>query len=53
MAAILSYNLDQFHIGYSYQFGTSDVNLGVANNATHEVTLSYHFGKNIGKPKLL
>jgi len=53
MAAILSYNLDQFHIGYSYQFGTSDVNLGVANNATHEVTLSYRFGKNIGKPKLL
>jgi len=53
MAAILSYNLDQFHIGYSYQFGTNDINVGGTSNATHEVTLSYRFGKNAGKAKLL
>ena len=51
-AGILTLNLDQVHIGYSYQFGTSN-NLGGFNLATHEVTLAYRFGKGIGKRKLL
>ncbi|MEO6498103.1 MAG: type IX secretion system membrane protein PorP/SprF, partial [Mucilaginibacter sp.] len=51
-AGILSLNLDQVHIGYSYQFGTSN-NLGGFNLATHEVTLGFRFGKGIGKRKLL
>ena len=53
MAFIISYNVHDFHIGYSYQFGTSDINPGGVNNATHEVTLSYRWGKNAAKPKLL
>lgn len=51
-AGILTLNLDQVHIGYSYQFGTSN-NLGGFNLATHEVTLGFRFGKGIGKRKLL
>jgi len=51
-AGILTINLDQMHIGYSYQFGTSS-NLGGFNLATHEVTLGFRFGKGIGKRKLL
>jgi len=53
MAGILTLNLNQFRIGYSYQFGTSSDNLGGFKMATHEVTLAYRFGKGIGKPKLL
>jgi type IX secretion system PorP/SprF family membrane protein len=52
LAGILTLNLEQVHIGYSYQFGTSN-NLGGFNLATHEVTLGYRFGKGIGKRKLL
>ncbi|WP_413670970.1 PorP/SprF family type IX secretion system membrane protein [Mucilaginibacter sp. Mucisp86] len=44
-AGIMTVNFDQFHIGYSYEFGTSSQNLGRFNLATHEVTLSYRFGK--------
>jgi len=51
-AGLLSINLDQVHIGYSYQFTTTS-NLGGFNLATHEVTLGYRFGKGIGKRKLL
>jgi type IX secretion system PorP/SprF family membrane protein len=53
MAGIMTLNLNNFHIGYSYQFGTSSRNLGGFNMATHEVTLGYRFGKGIGKRKLL
>ena len=53
MAGIITINLDSFHIGYSYQFGTSSTNLGGFNNATNEVTLSYRFGKASGNSKLL
>jgi type IX secretion system PorP/SprF family membrane protein len=53
MAGIITINFDAFHIGYSYQFGTSSTNLGGFNNATNEVTLSYRFGKASGSPKLL
>ncbi|HVW94509.1 MAG TPA: PorP/SprF family type IX secretion system membrane protein [Mucilaginibacter sp.] len=52
-AGIITLNLDQFHIGYSYQFGTSSDNLGGFHMATHEVTLGYRFGKGITKRKLL
>jgi type IX secretion system PorP/SprF family membrane protein len=53
MAGIITLNVSSFHIGYSYQFGTSSDNLGNFNNATHEVTLSYRFGKGANNPKLL
>ena len=53
MAGIITINVDAFHIGYSYQFGTSSANLGGFNNATNEVTLSYRFGKASGNTKLL
>lgn len=52
-AGILSLNLSQFHIGYSYQVGTSSDNLGGINMPTHEITLSYRFGKGAAKAKLL
>ena len=52
-AAILTVNLDAFHIGYSYEFSTSSNNLGGFNVATHEVTIGYRFGKGSGVPKLL
>ncbi len=52
-AGIITINVDSFHIGYSYQFGTSSANLGGFNNATNEVTLGYRFGKASGNPKLL
>jgi type IX secretion system PorP/SprF family membrane protein len=53
MAGILTLNLNQFHIGYSYQFGTSSENLGGFNMPTHEISLSYRFGKGSAKPKVL
>ena len=51
-AGILSINMNSFKLGYSYQFGTASTNLGGFNNSTHEVTLTYRFGKNM-EPKLL
>jgi type IX secretion system PorP/SprF family membrane protein len=53
MAGIFTLNLDAFHIGYSYQFGTSSNNLGGFNESTHEVTISFRFGKGAASPKLL
>ena len=53
LAGILTINVDSFRIGYSYQFGTSTGNLAGLNNATHEVTLSYRFGKGAKGAKLL
>ena len=53
MSGILSYTFDYFRLGYSYQVGTSSNNLGAINSATHEVTLSYRFGKGTMTPKLL
>jgi type IX secretion system PorP/SprF family membrane protein len=53
MAGIITINVDNFHIGYSYQFGTNPQNLGSINMPTHEVTLSFRFGKGYLTPKLL
>jgi type IX secretion system PorP/SprF family membrane protein len=53
MAGIITVNVSSFHVGYSYQFGTTSNNLGGANIPTHEVTLSYRFGKTSGNAKLL
>jgi type IX secretion system PorP/SprF family membrane protein len=44
-AAILSYNLGQYHIGYSYQFGTASNTIGGFGYATHELLLQLRFGK--------
>jgi type IX secretion system PorP/SprF family membrane protein len=53
MAGILTLNFNQFHIGYSYKFNVASQDLGGVNSATHEVTLSYRFGKHSGTPKVL
>lgn len=53
MAGIITLNINAFHVGYSYQFGTTSNNLGGYNNATHEISLSYRFGKGALKPKIL
>lgn len=53
MAGILTVNLDSFRLGYSYQFGTANDNIGGFNFATHEITLTYRFGKNLSNHKLL
>jgi type IX secretion system PorP/SprF family membrane protein len=45
IAGILSINVQQFHLGYSYQVGTTSANIGGIGNATNEVTLGYRFGK--------
>jgi type IX secretion system PorP/SprF family membrane protein len=50
-AGIVSYNFSNFHIGYSYQFGTSENNFSEFSNATHEITLGYRFGKGAGTAK--
>lgn len=44
-AVILSFDLNLFHFGYSYQFGTSSTNIGGTGNATHEVSMAIHFGR--------
>lgn len=53
MAGILTLNMNAFHIAYSYQLGTSSANLGGFNNATHEISLSYRFGRGASESKLL
>jgi type IX secretion system PorP/SprF family membrane protein len=45
VAGILTINVDVFHLGYSYQVGTSASNIGGYSNATHEVTLGIWLGK--------
>lgn len=52
-AGMVSFTADNFKIGYSYQVGTSAGNFSAANNATHEVTFSYRFGKGAANPKFL
>jgi type IX secretion system PorP/SprF family membrane protein len=54
MAGIVTINMNAFHVGYSYQFGTSSANLGGFNNATHEISISYRFSRGISSnPNLL
>jgi type IX secretion system PorP/SprF family membrane protein len=53
MSGIITLNINAFHVGYGYQFGTSSANLGGFNNATHEISLSYRFGRGATDPKLL
>lgn len=53
LAGILTVNFNGYHIGYSYKFGIGSTNLGGVNDATHEVTLSYRFGKGGAIPKVL
>ena len=53
MAGILTLNMNAFHVGYSYQLGTSSANLGGFNNATHEISISYRFGNGAANPGLL
>jgi len=52
-AGIVSFTIDNFRFGYSYQLGTAAGNFSAANSATHEVTLSYRFGRGAVNPKFL
>jgi type IX secretion system PorP/SprF family membrane protein len=45
VAGIISANFNSYHVGYSYEFGTTSSNIGGYSNASHEVTLGYRFGK--------
>lgn len=45
VSALLSFEQDLFHLGYSYQFNASSVNLGTFSNSSHEITLTFLFGK--------
>lgn len=45
-AAIISFDINTLHFGYSYQFGTSSNTLGGGSgSATHEVSMAIHFGR--------
>ncbi|WP_345949993.1 PorP/SprF family type IX secretion system membrane protein [Mucilaginibacter sp. PAMB04274] len=54
MSGILSVSIEAVRVGYSYQFGTASNNVarGFKNN-THEITLTYRFGQNLGRRSLL
>jgi type IX secretion system PorP/SprF family membrane protein len=45
VAGLVSFTLGNFRLGYSYQFGTSSTSISGFSNATHEVTLGFHFSK--------
>jgi len=45
LAAIVSFDFDKMHFGYSYQFGLTSSDLGSFSTATHEVTFGIRFGK--------
>lgn len=45
VSALFSLDTDLFHLGYSYEFGASSSNLGTLSNASHELTLTFLFGK--------
>ncbi|MGF7082765.1 PorP/SprF family type IX secretion system membrane protein [Mucilaginibacter sp. UYCu711] len=53
LAGILSVGLAKFSVGYSYQFGVASNNLGGTNFSTHEIALSYNFGKYLSSHSLL
>lgn len=54
LAGILYVTTDIFKLGYSYQFGTVSNNQAQGfHNNTHEITLTYRFGKNINDRGLL
>ena len=54
MSGIVSVTSDILKLGYSYQFGTASNNVGGRlNNATHEVTLSYRFGRHLSTRSIL
>jgi type IX secretion system PorP/SprF family membrane protein len=54
MSGILSVNTEVIKLGYSYQFGTASNNLGGRlRNNTHEITLTYRFGRNLAQRSLL
>jgi len=49
LAGMAQINIQQFSLGYSYQFGTRNEPLNRSiNNSTHEIGLSYRFGGTMG-----
>lgn len=54
IGTILSVLLNnRLRFGYSYQFGLKGYRLGDANDGTHEITLGYRLGAQVGSKKLL
>lgn len=54
IAGILSLTLNNnFKIGYSYQTGIGNDNLGRISNGSHELSLGFRFGKKTISPKFL
>lgn len=45
LAALASVNMNNFRLGYSYQFGFGKTRLAGIDNATHEITLSFRLRK--------
>lgn len=45
VSALFSLDTNSFHLGYSYEFGASSSSLGRLTNASHELTLTFLFGK--------
>lgn len=52
-ASILSLGMDNFRIGYSYQFGLATNNLNVSNFSNHEISISYYFGRHMSEHSIL
>jgi len=52
VAAVFSYLFNNFRMGYSYQSGVTNKNIGNFNYGTHELTLGIRFGKAVNKVPL-
>lgn len=52
VAGVFSYLFNNFRIGYSYQAGVTNKNIGNFTYGTHELTLGIRFGKAVNKAQL-
>lgn len=53
VASVLTLGMENFRIGYSYQFGISNNNLNVNNFSNHEISISYNFGRHLSEHSIL
>ncbi|MES2486896.1 MAG: PorP/SprF family type IX secretion system membrane protein [Bacteroidota bacterium] len=52
-AAIMTLNFSPVTFGYSYRFGTASATVSGISFATHELMLTFHFGRHLTDNKLL
>jgi type IX secretion system PorP/SprF family membrane protein len=52
IGGILSYLINNFRIGYSYQAGLGSKNIGSMSTGTHELSLGIYFGKKVTNVQL-